>query len=79
MQKWRQSSLLTKINNRYSVQLLQTVHAGTAHGDKEVQALSKFLVTLKLLDIYKDRLEQEDLCSVVWVTTANYIMGRIDY
>ena len=79
MQKWRQSSLLTKINSKYSVQLLQTVHAGTAYGDKEVQALSRFLVTLKLLDIYKDRLEQEDLCSIVWVTTSNYIMGRINY
>lgn len=38
--------------------------------------LAKFIVTLKLLEIYRDKIEIEDLGSQTWISAANYLMAR---
>jgi hypothetical protein len=41
--------------------------------------LSRFIVTLKLLGIYKNMILIEDLGATVWIPAANYLMARKEY
>lgn len=40
---------------------------------------SRLLVTLKLLNIYKEKILIEDLGAEIWMPTANYWMARKEY
>ena len=68
MKKWTESSLLTKLN-----------HPIRDEWSKQHISISKMLVTLKLLDIYNEKLLIEKLSPPIWRHTANYIMGRKNY
>ena len=45
----------------------------------DLTKLSKFLVTLHLLGIYKEPLALDALGSALWSYTTNYYMGRTPY
>jgi hypothetical protein len=68
MDKWEESPTLVS---------LEDININDAWMFPELTKLGKFLVTLSLLNIYKNGLYQDRLGPALWCYTTNYYMGRI--
>lgn len=74
LEPWKKSKTLIELNEiepRYTVMEI-------FYHPKQT-AMARFLVTLKLLDIHKGKIELHDFGPTVWTLTANLLMCRIDY
>ncbi|CAB4125414.1 hypothetical protein UFOVP53_132 [uncultured Caudovirales phage] len=68
--EWNESLILTRLSD---------IKQKDAWMFPELVKLSKFIVTLHLLGIYKKPLYLNTLGPALWNYTTNYYMGRIPY
>ena len=70
MEEWQKSLVLANLNE---------VKEKDAWMFPDITYLSKMLVTLHKINIYKKQLSIEAIGPTVWVYTTNYYMGQLRY
>lgn len=68
MKEWTESSLLTKMDTQN--------RSDPNRHNESAQILGRFLVTLKLFNIWQEKLNMEHISPCVWVPCTNYWMAR---
>lgn len=80
MEEWMKSSLLMKINSKYTSLDMNIPQAPLDYTeDRDVVTLSHFLYTIKKLGMYKKRVVMEELSPPVWIVMTNILLARHNY